>query len=228
MKSYFETENYEQFLEELHSVTSIDSRILDNLIKLNLIKKIFENEKSIHISENYFSFFQPQLNYKYKEQIEFVFASYPLHNTNFNEISYQAEAQLFQKRRISNNDFKSFICFGNNDNLTLVIKSDYQLFSEYDISLLNFEETICFKEYIKSIFISNLEFIPLSSSYPFNELFFSFKPLTILKSFDTIDQHINSGQQRYISKLEEIKNNHQSVIDSFFERALLEIEMETF
>lgn len=227
MKSYFETENYEQFLAELHSVTSIDSRILDSLIKLNLIKKIFENEQSILINENYFSFFQPQLNYKYKEQIEFVFASYPLHNTNFNEISYQAEAQLF-KRRISNNDFKSFISFAHNDNLTLVIKSDYQLFSKYDISLLNFDEKFWFEEYIKSIFISNLEFIPVTNSSHHNELFFAFKPLTILESFDSIDQHIHYGQKRYLYKLEEIKNNHQSVINSFFERALLEIEMENF
>lgn len=221
------TNDYQEFLAELSSFTSIDSRILDNLIKLNLIKKIFENEQSILINENTFSFFQPQLNYKYKDQLEFVFASYPLHNTNFDEISYQAEAQLF-KRRISNNEFKSFISFDHNDNLTVGIKSDYQLFSQSDISLLNFEEKICFKEYIKSIFISNLEFIPITNSSSYNELFFAFKPLTILESFDSIDQHINYGQQRYISKLEEIKNNHQSVIDSFFERALLEIEMETF
>ncbi len=221
------TNDYQEFLAELSSFTSVDSRILDNLIKLNLIKKIFENEKSIHINENYFSFFQPQLNYKYKEQIEFVFASYPLHNTNFNEISYQSEAQLF-KRRINNNDFKSFISFAHNDNLTVVIKSDYQLFSQYDISLLNFDEKFWFKEYIKSIFISNLEFIPITNYSSYNELFFAFKPLTILESFYSIDQHINSGQQRYISKLEEIKNNHQSVIDSFFERSLLDIEMENF
>lgn len=228
MKSHFDTNNYQEFLNELQSVTSIDSRILDNLIKLDLIKSIFQDNQSISIEENSFSFFMPQLNYNYKFQIEFIFASYPIYDKNFDKVLYDSNFNCFKRRIINNSGLKSFISLDRNQlssQLSFVIESSFQLFSDHDISLLNFEENVHFKNYITLAFMDNLEFAPIQSS---NHLFLVFKPLTVLMSNDNINQHIKASEHRYIERIEEIKTKHKIEIDAIFERVLLEQEMKSF
>lgn len=228
MKSHFDTDNYQEFLNELHSVTSIGSQILDNLIKLDLIKTIFQDNQSISIEENSFSFFMPQLNHDYKFQLEFIFASYPIYNKNFDKVLYNPNLNCFKRRIINDSGLKSFISFDRNElcvQLSFVIESSFQLFSDHDISLLNFEENVHFKNYITLAFMDNLEFAPINSP---NQLFLVFKPLTILGSFNDIDLHIKASEHRYIERVEEIKTKHKIEIDAIFERVLLEQEMKSF
>ncbi len=227
--SLFTTTDKNLFINKLHEITSINPLILNNLIELNLIHSLLEHKNSIIIQDNHFSFSNIQLKHDYQQQLEFIFASYPLHNKKFSDFLYDDKRDILKRIIIDNNsELKLIISFNEYNGLSFAIMSDYQLFTNYDMSLLNSEELIKFKNIIKLESMKILEFIPINSSKYFKELFLTFIPLAILKSFEDIDQHIEKGTKRYLDFIQEIKINAQNEIEVIFERALLEQKIKEF
>lgn len=227
--SLFTTTDKNLFINKLHEITSVNPLILTNLIELNLIHSLLEDKNSIIIQDNHFSFSNIQFKQDYQQQLEFIFAAYPLHNKKISEILYDDERDILKRIMIDNtSELKSIISLNEYNGLSFAIMSDYQSFTNYDISLLNSEELIHFRNLIKLESMKNLEFIPITSHRYFKELFLTFNPLAILKSFEDIDQHIEKGTKRYLDFIQEIKINAQNEIEVIFERALLEQKIMVF
>lgn len=240
MESHFETENYQEFLNELHSVTSIDSRILDNLIKLNLIHYIFKNN-SIEINQDHYSFTSIKLIENYQFKAPFILASYPLHNQNFNEFLYSPDLNRFKHQIIHNSEQQltfisdsSTYSVADSKALCLCQYINMQSFSDHNILLLNYSERNNFENYITNLileyYLNDIRFNNKNKSYfLISHLYMSnFYKMNHQQIFNLIDNKVKQEFEKHKLFIEKIKNNYRSQIDSYFERSLLENELELF
>lgn len=240
MNSYFKTDNLNEFISKLHTLTNIDSQIIHNLITLNLLNHII-NKNSILIQDNFYIIFFEKFglipNYQLTEV--FIFASYSLHNNNFQAVNFDNSQKIHKHRLINKNSKKSnFLTIYFRNQLTLcdlLMKLDLQDYSEHSVDILSIAEKENLRLYIRDKFF-NLEYI--LSAYKIKEYSFIFPVKSVFSDLNTpflhedainhVSLYINKTLDKYYQDINYIKDTYQQDINSFFERSLLEIEMENF
>lgn len=243
MNSYFKTDNLNEFISQLHTLTNIDCDIIRNLITLNLLDDIL-NKNSILIKDNFYIIFFKEFglipNYELTEV--FIFASYSLYNNNFQVVNFDNSQEIHKHKLINKNSKKlNFLTIYFRNQLTLcdlLMKVDLQDYSEHSVDILSIYEKenlrlyiidkFCDLGYISSIY--NQHNIKESSFiYPVKSVLSGLnQPFSHDEAMNYISSYINKALDQYYQNINHIKNTHRSTIFSFFERALLDEEMKTF
>ncbi len=144
----FKTNKYELFLNKLNQITNIDIRILDNLYKLNLLTFIFENKKCIYNNHECYIIDNPILIKNYECITEYVLASFPLYN-----IQYQIKDQIYEFSSIINKYSKPKILLTSEySSIHCYHSISLSRFSKYPIKEFNNVEKDILKNEIKKIF----------------------------------------------------------------------------
>ncbi len=234
-KMMFKTDDYQKFLSKLSSFISVDSRILDNLIKLKLIHTIFKNPEQIHISENFFSFSNRiSLKENYKSIPDYIFASYPLYNNDFQVLPFNQDehSNKYQLKNVYSEP--PIILYLHKTFKTLIdieMTINLQTFTDKNIKLLCENEILDLKKYIifeLSEVLLNYSIQSFDSKHQ-QHIFFNTMCINI-EDFDFLK--LNSYFEESNVKLQELifyfKNTKKSEIDKIFEPALLRNEMNNF
>lgn len=239
MNSDFDSSRYKEFLNELHSITCIDSRILDNLIKLQLIQDIFVHPDAITISSDSFSLEKEYLFLKnnYKELPEFIFASYPLYNRDFQLLPFAGQFnthkyQLFKYKC----DFPIVLYFVNdkysNDlYIDILFHINLKHFSDFNIELLSPDEKLNFQYYINNQlrFIGHNHSIYNLSLNSEKYYFMQMNSHTIENfQHSTIDVFLKQKETEFTKLSESVKTLNKEEINKLFQPALLRKEMNNF
>ncbi len=144
----FKTTDYQLFLKTLNQITNIDIRILDNLYKLNLLTSIFENKKCIYNNHEGYIIDNPTLIKNYECITEYVFASFPLYNTQ-----YQIKGQIYEFSSIINKSSKPKILLTSEySSIHCYHSISLSRFSKYPIKEFNNVEKEILKREIEKIF----------------------------------------------------------------------------
>lgn len=235
MNLLFETKDYQEFLTELSSFISVDSRILDNLIKLKLINIIFNNPKYIQVSNNLFSFTNLlSLKQNYKNIPAYIFATYPLHNTDYNILHFNPENNIFHEHLLINykSEKTTILYFKEHSNsVDIYTKLNFRRFTDINIDLLSKNDNELFQNYIISelrneipyylIYIIHLKH---QKSFFLKETSIELKYLDITK-FDLCIQESKDTHQQLIT---DIKNFKKQEIDKLLYSLILRKEMHNF
>lgn len=227
MNKTFKIENLDIFLDELNKITRIDIRILENLYKLNFLNTIFESN-SIFILKESIGFFNPKLKDNFKNQLEFVFAQYPLFDNDFKYIVSTPFDPSF-KNKIINQKNHSFISC-ENGYIFLSMLIDYDFFSNQYYTTFDENYKRIFEKYINDIIYSSFDF-SVFYSYSLNRFYSKvdhYLFIQCLKTNQIIDTYIEEKSIKYRTFCENIKNDNQKSIDSLLEKLLLQKEMDTF
>lgn len=236
MNLCFKTNDYQEFLSSLSSFTNIDSRILDNLIKLKLIDNIFNISNLISISDNFYSHhYNLSLKKNYENIPEYIFASYPLHNKDFNVLPFDENNHIYKYQLINYNAEQPIILYFNKNSISAYIdiyfSINLQLFTDLNIQLLSSQEFLDFQNYIIwELRVNGLNY-SINSVYLKSKKYFFLNIMCIelessnLKEFDL---YIKESKVRYQDLILSIKNSKKDEIDKFFEPALLRQELNDF
>ncbi len=228
MTADFDSQEYKDFLYELHCTTCIDLIILDNLIKLKLINSILIDPEAIQISPNGFFLnkYNIQLKENYTQLPEFIFASYPLYNPNFN-------VQLFQYMDkniyyLSNYNFDNLIfldfkrgSFSNQIYIDVFFNINLNLF--FDKSFLLSEEE---KEDLYFLIRRKMRYKERIQDFSLNSKKYLFIKKT--SSHTDIDTFINLNEENILKSFDNFKLIEKDKIDQLFECALLRNQIINF
>ncbi len=240
MKLDFDSLYYKEFLKELHSITCIDLIILDNLIKLQFIQNILVNPDAISISSDSFLLDKESICLKnnYTQLPEFIFASYPLYNPDFQILLSDEQLNTCKYKLVNYNldlpivlDFVAdqysndlYIKFLFNINL----KDFYDC--DIDIDLLSEKENFIFQYYINS----KLRFLEDDCSIQI--LFLNSKKHYFMlneyriENFQhfTIDTLLKQKETEFKKLSESLKTIYKNDIFKLLEPALLRKQMNNF
>lgn len=141
----FKNEYTDLFIEKFYSKTNIDKRIIENLITLQLFHKILKNQNFDYLNNNVLTDQLPELVENYPQRIEFIFASYPIVNPNF-EIIHFDESSNKNRYILINNKSKIrnflFLHFDDSDKvytLEYFIHLNIYDYFNYSLNLTNQE-----------------------------------------------------------------------------------------
>lgn len=239
MNSDFDSSCYKEFLNELHSITCIDSRILDNLIKLQLIQDIFVHPDAISISSDSFSLDKKYLFLKnnYKELPEFIFASYPLYNPDFQLLPFAGQFNT-HKYQLANYkcDFPIVLYFVNDQYsndlyIDILFHINLTHFSDFNIELLSPDEKLNFQYYINNQlrFLGRNHSIYNLSLNSKQHYFMKMESRTIENfQHSTIDVFLKQKEIEFTKLSESVKTLNKEEITKLFQPALLRKEMHNF
>lgn len=205
------------------------------IIKLKLIDSIFNNPEYITISHDYFSFtYYISLKNNYKNLPEYVFASYPIHNSDFNVLSFNQNDHIY-KYQLINYSEQPIILYFNKNSGSAYIDIDFsinlQLFTNLNIKLLSSEEFLDFQNYIIWELQGNGLNYSIHSVYLKSKKYFFLNIMCIgleSSNFKEFDSYIEESKVRYQDLISSIKNAKKDEIDKFFEPALLRQELNNF
>lgn len=238
LQSKFDSQEYKQFLIELHEITSIDSIILDNLIKLKLIHEIFVYPDAITIADYCFHISKSYLKLKenYTQLPEFIFASYSLHNPLFNVKPFSLDEKYIDlyylsDSNINNPTFLTFTkgSFSPHFYIHHFLNIDLYHFIN-QANLLSEEE----KEDLEFLITRNLRYYGKIDKFFLNEkeyVFFKNSSKGVLEDELThiyIDKLIYKKREELLIHYENIKQTEQITINNLFEKVRLRQEMNTF
>lgn len=198
MDIIFKTLDYREFLNKLVEFTSINIHILDNLNKLNLLSSIFKNKHAIYTQDFLYEIYDPELKENYSSLNEYVFASYPLHNTNYkifdfkNLKNYATFSPVnFKPTLIDHSTYPKSILVFESSNIELYISLTFTRFCKHDLKLLNNEE----KKILENNICTKLGHKQYTGIYYFVGINYNFvsHPNHSLKHQFTSDQHSNAS-----------------------------------
>ena len=238
LQSKFDSDEYKKFLYDLHEITSIDSIILDNLIKLKLIQEILVYPDAITIADYCFHISKSYLKLKenYTQIPEFIFASYSLHNPLFNVKPFSLDEKYIDlyyltDSNINNPTFLTFTkgSFSPHFYIHHFLNIDLNYFSN-QINLLLEEE----KEDLQFLITKKLRY-----NGRIEKLFLNGKEYLFLKNPSKgvledelthiyIDKLIYKKREELLIHYENIKQIEQITINNLFEKVRLRQEMNTF
>lgn len=221
------SDKFELLLTLLHSKTNIHKDILSNLICLNFISKImnvfveyYNNSPIFYISEDL------SIKDNYQQIPEFIFASYPLYDTNYqvlnNFIKKDDKPLLFSN---SNSKYHSILHLCEMNHIyfiEILLQFVDDLIIPYDISLLNEKEL---ERLTLSLEIERNTYC----TYNLDKYSYCVLPILDLSYFTTninqdIELNIKNMTTYYDLLISQSLNKHQKI----FERALVEKELNGF
>lgn len=250
MTHYFKTTKINDFIQRFHDITKIEIQIIKNLISLNLLDKILKNPESISIDNDCYFLSSPEPLNNYQNKIEFVFASYPIIDPNFEVLTIEDSEDMYKHVLINKKSkINSYLTIYSFDfplkNAETIIQQHIHInvehYSDHSTALLTKEELKSFTSFIKEKceiynfgyrhsdvlahkFQSQAFLVLTFNLYSTNSLIGSI----LLKENIDIQEKINTNFSIYEKILLDIKKNHSKEIFSFFERALLEQTLEKF
>jgi len=230
----FDSQQYKDFLYELHCITCIDLLILDNLIKLQLIDFILVNPKAIQISSN--GFFLNKYNIQLKENHtqlpEFIFASFPLYNPDFNVSLFKYMDKYIYYLANYNFDNPIFLdfkrcSFSNLIYIDVFLNIHLKYFFERH-ELLSEEE----KEEFYSFINKRLQYGCNVQDFYLNSKKYFFKKNTseflVNHKHTDINKLIQLKENNFLNSLQFIKKFENTKINQLFERSLLRNQIINF
>lgn len=222
-KKFITTYNYEDFLEELHLITNLEPKILDNLYKLSALHIILLNYENEYESEtiqflDYFSkkfIISPFLKIvdNFKENTNYILASYLVFNNNF-KIDEKNEEPFFNNifLQVKSNHIECCFLYNLHESVP------------YEISLLSEEETLLLSNNIMSQHVSCKYSGLYKSTYTINFPIYINYSDSINTIFLNIDKQIQQSQIEYNNIVRNFREDNKK----FFERSLLEQQIEKF
>ncbi len=240
-KMMFKTDDYQKFLLKLSSFISVDSRILDNLIKFKLIHTIFKNPEQIHISKNFFSFSNRiSLKEYYKDNPAYILALCSLRNNdlaifkalrfNQNEQSRSTTPIMIYKQRFLKSDLPVMIYIykQREDSFFIDFRMiiNLQTFTDHNIKLLSENELLDLKKTILNLkmFHATQSFDSKHNKY----IFFNEELVNPRYLNDELNSYFKESNDKIKFLISYFKNDKKSEIDKFFEPALLRKELDIF
>lgn len=218
------------FLNELQKITSIDTLILDNLIKTNLINNIFQETNAVSINENVFSFDFSPLKKNYKSLLEFQFFDFHFKNQDYKIVTEQELTHYYYAYLFNENDntiialfldqrINTFVCH-------LLFKLDIDYSHNYTSDILINEES----SILTSLFLEDLSYHNdihsrkfKSSSIPF----ICFNNDISNFNFQLIP-YIDSYRNHYKSIIRPLKIKNETILNKVYEEAIIRHELKTF
>ncbi len=240
----FKNEYTDLFIEKFHSTTNIDNRIIKNLITLQLFHKILKNQNFDYLNNNVLTDQLPEFVDNYPQRIEFIFASYPIVNPNFEIIPFDESSNQNRYILIDNKSKIRSCLFLYFDDLEQSITLEHfihlNIYDYFNYSLnLNIQEIDQLTFFIRNkIYESSDSYIGTSQIKSETEEIMVIHTESLYKTSHSLDflfqknynitLEINKRLQTYTEYLLQIKNQYSNDIDKILERALLEQKMETF
>ncbi len=245
----FKNEYTNLFIEKFHSTTNIDKRIIENLITIQLFHKILKNQNFDYLNNNVTTDQLPELVDNYQQRIEFIFASYPIVNPNFEIIPFDESSNQNRYILIDNQSkiksclflhFDDLYFYDLEQSITLEHFIHLNIYDYFNYSLnLNIQEINQLTFFIRNkIYESSDSYIGTSQIKYETEEIMVIHTESLDKTSHSLDflfqencnitLEINKRLQTYTEYLLQIKNQYSNDIDKILERALLEQKMENF
>ncbi len=224
---HFSTQNREEFILEIHKIFQIDISIIDCALKLKYLEYFFENKNFnfYHSYDQSYNIpFNTQIKTNYKHSIYYAFISFFVYK-NLSFICIEDLNNIIYNKNIiytdlyKNNSVPSFLYISNHFFLKNCVN--------HNLNLLSPDEKIKLQTFVEEFFYNNNFFDDLfnNKKYFTIEYQINFNPNdSIEDKFNTLEYYITDANNKYKNILKELKQS----TDVFFERALLEKEINLF
>lgn len=224
-KSLSESDNYQFLLNTLHNIFEFNKDIISNLLELNLIEHI-SNIKVLYLRDEIEYNFPNtvKLINNYENCLPYIFASYSLFDNNFKIKNKKNSCILINEKNESYLElFYSFGAFY----IYYKIKLDTNLLIPYDINLLNKNEIDSLDNSIKKQtekLITNNKHSFLNGHYYLYVVLVIHEDIHFNDITEYIKMSIENHYSNYLSSLNTLKKSNEI----FFERPLLDSEIQRF
>ena len=225
----FETSDYQSFLEELHKYTCIDQYILDHLIKTNLINNIFENQNTVFIEDNYFSFYYYSLRKNYYTSVEFNFFEYFLNKPEYIIFNQKEKSHSYISYAYNKKNQHIIGLYENSADLKIYCHLFFQLdinySEEYTSDILNFKEVYSITPYFFDSLADDRNHV-YAISFDACEV-----PFILGMTFNNISSLISRFtiyKDKFNSLITPIKIKKMQILDKYYEPAILRLKLNDF
>lgn len=233
----FDCNVYQQFLEYVNKQTNLSKTTIDYLFVSKKFDLITQTITYLYSYENLPSIHFKKLSIPYEKHIDLIFAEFSLYNPSFKLIIKQDQGYLDLNTYLFNDNKKLNISLYTSNKtgvrcVTILIKFSEQDLILYPIHLLNEQEK---NELENNISFQINNYFPKDKPYNFrkrqieDDLFFQYTFIPDqLENHECLFEKLQSVINECYSFTETILQEHVNNNIPFFERALLDIQMQSF
>lgn len=233
----FDCNVYLQFLEYVHNRTNLSKITIDYLFLSRRFDLITQTVTYLYSYENLPSIHFKKLSIPYEKHIDLFFSEFTLYNPSFKLILQSSKGYLDLKNYLSNVNSKlNILLYTSNKTgvrcVTILIKFSEQDLIPYPIHLLNEQEK---NDLEKNISFQINNYFPKDKPHNFrkrqieDDLFFQYTFIPEqLENHEYLFEKLQSVINECYSFTETILQEHVNNNIPFFERALLDIQMQSF
>lgn len=222
----FKTKDYNTFLNKMNKISSIDMKDIDAFFKIDVLDLFFyfpDNSKSFYEKETEIFVIPEKISLIYHFNILNYFIKFCL----FNQLTITLKPySLLAQSKLGYSLFFSTGSSYDNEygDMLFLINFNNNHFTEYDIHLLNEKELIQYNKYLYSNLHSNF-FLVIDCN---QSTFLRFRNVFTLDYKDLQYNKINSHIEHMIKRYNKLRKAITPTTEHFFERALLEKNIENF
>jgi len=223
----FKTQDYNDFLNKMNKISSIDTKDIDAFFKIDVLHLFFnfpDNSKHLFYEKETETFIIPE---KISLIYEFNILNYFIKFCLFNQLTITVEPySLLAQSKLGYSLFFSTGSGYDNEygDILFLINFNNQHFTKHDVNLLNPDELNQYNQYLYSN-LHNTFFLVID----FNQsTFLRFRNVFTLDYNDLQYNKINNHIEHMTKRYNKLRKAITPTTEYFFERALLEKSIKNF